>query len=182
MEGNPASYEAVKGHLRQFASFARVKKYVESDPSHDDKDDPLDREWFYLVVDGKPKLLILGLQENCYRCEECGYEVAIGSSFDNLLKHMHEVHKDKVGNLSLEKGNYDKWREFDYVLVVSGKGHYEKNMLQVLADFNWNIIYEDALGAIGFKTPKQKLLIRKSKDHHKSFDFMMIMAKTLPLI
>ena len=62
MEGNPASYEAVKGHLRQFASFARVKKYVESDPSHDDKDDPLDREWFYLVVDGKPKLLILGLQ------------------------------------------------------------------------------------------------------------------------
>ena len=47
-------------------------------------------------------------------------------------------------------------------------------MLQVLADFNWNVIFEDALDAIGFKSPKQKLLIRKAKDHHKAFDFMMI--------
>ena len=112
MEGNPASYESVKNHTRQFASFVRVKKYVESDPSHDGKDNPLEREWFYIVVDGKPKLLILGLQESCYRCEICGYKVAIGSSFEALVNHLHEVHD--VDPSTIQKDEYDDWREFDY--------------------------------------------------------------------
>ena len=51
----------------------------------------------------KTKLFILGLQ-----CKECGFNVAIGSSFEEHVKHLHE---------DIEEQKYDGWTKFDYPLV-----------------------------------------------------------------
>ena len=57
--GNPSSLEEVKNHLRQYASWTRISKYCRSDPKYvkNELNENLEREWFHLFVDGKPRSL-----------------------------------------------------------------------------------------------------------------------------
>ena len=180
MYGNPSSLENIKNHLRCYGSFARVPRYCQSDENYScDRDESLEHEWFYLTTDGKPRLLIINLQENCYRCmnPRCGYRVALGYGFESLCQHLWEVHGEEV---SMDKEqNYHSWREFDFVLSLSGRGHKEKNMISTLIEFHFETVMEHLLESIGFVTAAQKLLIRKAKDHHKAWDFLMIITEAL---
>ena len=177
MEGNPSSLANVKNHLRQYGSFVRIPKYCEADEDYKSVDSSLQHHWFYLTVDGKPRLLILNLQENQYRCLEdsCGYKTSQGYGFEALVEHLENKHKRIFK--SIKEEDFCHWREFNFPLVLSGKGHKEKNMLEVLFNFNWTIIIEHCAEAIGFVSPKQKILLKKVKDHHKAFDFFMIMME-----
>ena len=180
MAGNPSSLENVKYHLRCYGSFARVPRYCQSDDGYSsERDESLNHEWFYLTTDGKPRLLIINLQENSYRCmnPRCGYKVALGYGFEALCQHLLESHGETV---SLEEErNYHAWREFDFVLSLSGRGHKEKNMISTLIEYHFDVIMEHLMESIGFVTAAQKLLIRKAKDHHKSWDFLMIITEAL---
>ena len=167
MEGNPSSLANVKSHLWQYGSFVRIPKYCEADEDYCSDNRDLQHHWFYLTVDGKPRLLILNLQENQYRCMEegCGYRLSPGYGFEALIEHLHSKHNKEIqGN---EEEAFSHWREFDFPLVLSGKGHKEKNMLEVLFNFNWVILIEHCAEAIGFSSPKQKILLKRVKDHHK---------------
>ena len=122
------------------------------------------------------RLLILNLQENQYRCCElrCGLKYNIGYGFESLIHHLNVEHGQ---NVSLDdESQFVSWREFDFPLVLSGKGHKEKNMMQVLFSFNWPVLLEHCAEAISFNTPKQKNLLMMVKDHHKAMDFLQILT------
>ena len=180
MSGNPNSLENVRYHLRCYASFARVPRYCHHDDQYDNAlDQSLEHQWFYLTTDGKPRLLILNLQENCYRClyPKCGYNLALGYGFEALVDHLQTCHGETVTRES--EPDYHSWREFDFVLSLSGRGHKEKNMISTLIEFHFPIIMEHLLESLGFVSPAQKMLIRKAKDHHKAWDFMVIIQEAL---
>lgn len=109
----------------------------------------------------------------------CGYRMALGTGFDALLVHLQEVHGEEVAEY--KESDYHSWREFDTVLSLSGRGHKEKNILSVLIEYNFDIIFEPCMESLGFVSPKQKLLLRKAKDHHKTFDFLMIVNESLEM-
>ena len=94
-----------------------------------------------------------------------------------LAEHMETEHGQV---LALEdEPKYASWREFDFLLVSSGRGHKEKNMMAILFDFHWNIIIEHCVEIIGFRSPKQKILLQKTKDHHLSFDLIKVIAEAI---
>ena len=62
---------------------------------------------------------------------------------------------------------------------MSGRGHKEKNFINILFDFHWDILIEHVCESVGFIIPKQKLLMRKCKDHHKGFDLLMILSEAI---
>ena len=62
----------------------------------------------------------------------CGYRVALGYGFESLCQHLLEVHGEEVS--MEEEQNYHSWREFDFVLSLSGRGHKEKNMTSTLIE------------------------------------------------
>ena len=48
-----------------------------------------------------------------------------------------------------------------------------------MIEFHFETVMEHLLESIGFVTAAQKLLIRKAKDHHKAWDFLMIITEAL---
>ena len=48
-------------------------------------------------------------------------------------------------------------------------------MMEILYKFNQAIIIKHCSEALGLVSPKQKILIKNVKDHHKAFDFLMIL-------
>ena len=56
------------------------------------------RELYTLTTDGKPRLLVLNLKKNSYRCMNmrCGYKVALGTGFQALMSHLLEFHGEEI--------------------------------------------------------------------------------------
>ena len=123
------------------------------------------------------RLLILNLMENCYQCYHPGCGVPVGHGYQALVEHMEREHSEDISNSQVE--SFNSWKEFDFVFVLSGRGHKEKNMLNILFDFHWEPVIEHICESIGLCTPKQKLLIRKVKDHHKGWDVLMILSQAI---
>ena len=51
----------------------------------------------------------------------CGYTTAVGSGFEALVHHLATKHQEEVS--MDEEMNYSSWREFDFILLLSGRGH-----------------------------------------------------------
>ena len=108
---------------------------------------------------------------------KCDYSVCLGYGFNALIKHMALEHNENIK--PEDEGKFASWREFDFLCVLSGRGHKEKNMMNVLYDFHWEVLIEHCLEILGFSSLKQNILIRKTKDHHLSFDFIKVLTEAV---
>ena len=78
----------------------------------------------------------------------CGYKVALGTGFEALMSHLLEFHGEEIS--LQDEPKYYSWREFDSVLSLSGRGHKEKNIIETLIGYNYDVIFEHLLESIGF--------------------------------
>ena len=56
------------------------------------------------------------------------------------------------------------------MVLRTGPGHEEMNMIRSFAEMYWEIIYSEFGKTQGFVTEKAQLFFKRCGDHHQSFD------------
>ena len=60
--------------------------------------------------------------------------------------------------------------EFDWVVIRSGLGHEEMNMLRAFVELYWDVVYKEFGKTQGFLTDKALSFFKACKDHHQAWD------------
>ena len=68
--------------------------------------------------------------ENCYQCYQPNCGVPTGHGYQALVDHMASEHNEDISEA--EVSVFDSWKEFDFVLVLSGQGHKDKKYIEHL--------------------------------------------------
>lgn len=121
------------------------------------------RYWVIIYCDGLPHSLILNLIESFYVCQICKAEV-LGS--DEIQKHIDEFHKGE---------QVDFLREFSWILLKSGGGHYESNLLKSFYELNWIPFMSKLCSIWGFETEPAQKTAKACHDHHKSIQMLQLL-------
>lgn len=150
---NPNSYESVITVLQHMGRDAGIRQYTP-----DGK-----REWLTVVCDGLPYIIALKLLSDTYTCDTCQVPVY---GLEAYKKHMASVHNDVTPQYG---------KEFEWVHLRIGHGHYEMNMVRSFLALNWEVFMKDVAYVMGFRSPNAQQYARSGGDHHKSWELMTIM-------
>lgn len=112
---NPNSFENLILVLRHIGKTAGVKRYGGND-----------REWLTVCCDVLPYTMLLKLTQEYLVFAKCR------KGFIGIEKFQHHVNSEHIGEDIVEH-----IREFDWVHLKIGDGHYEMNLMKAFIDMNW---------------------------------------------
>ena len=143
---NPNSFDSLITVLRKIGKDAGIHRYG------GDK-----RFWTVVCCDGLPYHLCMKLVDVMLTCTLCQ------SSFfgeEALRKHFASSHNDQSPEF---------YREFDWVLLRIGAGHYEMNMIKAFTELNWQPFLSDLCRLLSFKSPAAQQSAKRCDSHHKAW-------------
>ena len=158
---NPNSLESCKLILRQIGLVSGIKQYGKGD-----------REWLFVVCDGMPFGLCKKIIETTFRCKLCQSTGSIQSfSSDKQFEdHHNNTHADKQPQ---------KFREFDWVILRPGNGHFEMNMFKSFIELNWEVFFSELAKLMGFKSENAQRAAKHATDNHKTWSLLQIAYEAL---
>jgi hypothetical protein len=119
------------------------------------------RQWIVVVSDGLPYTLGLTVVKETKVCNVC-HKSFLGDV--ELQQHFTKTHPSESVLF---------YHEFDWVILKSGGGHYEMNMVKSFFELNWVPFLSEYVKLFGFKTDRAQNYAKACKDYHKSW-FMLL--------
>lgn len=152
---NPNSYSTIIQVIQNIGIRAGIKQYGG------------EREWLFIECDGLPYNTLREILPNVWRCPECK-ECFFGLD-------VYEGHKCFILR------NVEPFREFGWLVPVSGLLHLEMNLCRAFVKLNWDVFTSDLGKTLGFQSPKAQEYLKKGSDHHKTWHFLEILYSSLSL-
>lgn len=147
---NPNSYDSIVTVLRHIGKVAGVKWYGGEE-----------REWVSVCCDGLPYSIVLRVTQEYITCAECK-EGFMG--VDNFESHAFSKHD----------GNVKHIREFDWVMLTTGDGHYEMNLMKTFFELNWDVCLKALAQKMGWNSELALKCAKNCYDNHKTWQILMI--------
>ena len=141
---NPNSYDSLRAVLRKIGEDAGIRRYGGTQ-----------RYWTVVCCDGLPYHLCMKLIQQTFTCSKCKESI-----FGNKLMSTHV--KNKCPGASV-------FREFDWVLLKIGGGHYEANMMKAFMELNWEPFMSNLCHTLSFQSPLAQQSAKRCDDHHKTW-------------
>ncbi|XP_071792455.1 uncharacterized protein [Asterias amurensis] len=148
---NPNSYETITEVLRHVGRCAGISKYGSGK-----------RKWTFLTMDGLPFTMAYNIIQETYTCKLCNISV-----YGNSKKSSHCADFHQGEDSFLE-------REFDWVVLRIGHGHFEMNMKKAFMEINFAPFMADITNELGFKSSTAQKYVKKCSDNHKAWDLICI--------
>ena len=155
---NPNSIDNIVLVLRHIARKAKIAKYYR------DYERPTDaRYWTFVCCDGLPHGIVRKLIEEYLVCSVCEKGVL---GIQDAQKHEIE-HRGSGIKISFT-------REFDWVFLLTGEGHYEMNLMKCFMELNWNVFMKTFVDAMGWSSEKAQQCALNCTDNHKAWQMLLI--------
>lgn len=148
---NPNSYDTITEVLRHVGRCAGISKYGSGK-----------RKWTFVIMDGLPFTMAYNIVQGTYTCKLCQISV-FGA--DKKMNHCTEVHEGEDSFMD---------REFDWVVLRIGHGHFEMNMKKAFMEVNFAPFMADITNELGFKSANAQKYVKQCSDNHKAWDLMCI--------
>ena len=145
---NPNSYESLTAVLRKIGQDAGITRYGGNK-----------RSWMIVCCDGLPYHLCMKLIKETWICRKCSECIFGSEKMDNHLQHTCK--------------HSSAYREFDWVLLKIGGGHYEMNMFKSFVELNWEPFLSDLASTLSFKSPLAQLSAKRCDDTHKTWALLL---------
>ncbi|KAJ8300729.1 hypothetical protein KUTeg_022248 [Tegillarca granosa] len=150
---NPNSYDSVMLILKSIGIKAGIKQYGTGN-----------REWISIVCDGLPYGLCIRVIRDSYRCLSCySQETFFGNSA-----------REKHANICHNNAEPEFKKEFEWVVLRPGLGHYEMNMCKSFIKLNWDCFMSGLAKVMGFRNDNAQKAAKNCNDHHKSMSLLQI--------
>ena len=155
---NPNSIDNIILVLRHIARKAKIAKYFK------DQERPRDaRFWTFICCDGLPHGLVRKLIEEYLICSVC----------EAGLLGIEEAQKHEAQHCS--SGVKPKFlKEFDWIFLLTGEGHYEMNLMKSFMELNWNVFMKVFAEAMGWTSEKAQKCALNCTDNHKTWQMLLI--------
>jgi hypothetical protein len=150
---NPNSYDSITLILRRIGQDAGIHRYG------GDK-----RHWTYVCCDGLPYNLALKVIEQTFICASC----------DKSIFGKEEIRKHEricTDDASEQHGRY--YREFDWVVLRTGDGHVEMNMMKSFMELNWDVFMSDMCRVLSFQSLLAQASAKRCDDTHKTWAILI---------
>ena len=152
---NPNAYDTVKLVLRRIGVEANISRYCDSSCTNP-------RQWLFVMCDGLPYGLAHRLIHDTFYCTKCKDSVMGKDAFKS---HVHKEHHSEPTELVLE---------FDWVVLLIGKGHLEMNMSKSFFELNWEPFLKELVKLMGFRSEFALQSAKLCRDNHKTWDLLNI--------
>ena len=162
---NPNSIESMILVLRHIGKKGNIEKYIHhqnarsSSFSHSKN---CVRYWTFVCCDGLPHALVRRLVEEYFVCSVC-QKGCLGMK--EAQHHGKNVHPE---------GETTFHREFDWVFLLTGDGHYEMNLMKSFMELNWNVMMKMFADVMGWKSEKAQQAALSCSDNHKTWQMLNI--------
>ena len=133
---NPNSYENIKLILRKIGVDANIARYKATAQNTD----RYCRQWLFVMCDGLPYVLAHKVIHESHYCTFCK-DSFLG--YETFKAHMRQSHQTEQAQIILE---------FDWVILLIGKGHVEMNMIKSFFELNWEPFLKDLAKRMGYCT------------------------------
>jgi len=81
-----------------------------------------------------------------------------------------KAHRDQAHS---SEDHFTFFREFDWVHLKVGDGHYEMNLMKSFMELNWDVCMTDLVQLMGWKSEIAINCAKKCTDNHKSWQLFM---------
>lgn len=147
---NPNSNESVSLVMRHIGINCGIKRYGGSE-----------RSWAFVCCDGRPHSLYHKILEESILCNYCQKPFQSQKVYKD---HHKSCHQNLTPSCS---------REFDWVYMRIGGGHYEMNALKAFFELNWIPYLEKMCELMGFNSENAKYFAKTCKDHHLAWQLLL---------
>jgi hypothetical protein len=120
------------------------------------------RKWVSVCCDGLPYGLVLQIIRNYFVCGLCKFG-CMGK--DVLSQHKSTKHPDT--------GDLEFTREFSWVHLMVGDGHYDMHLMKAFVELNWEVFMKDLVIVMGWKSEAALQSAGKCYDNHKTWQLLM---------
>lgn len=128
------------------------------------------REWVRVGFDGVPYRLAEDLIQNVVQCARCD-DIFDSSSKKKIKNHSeHCVAED-----------HELKKIFQNLLLVTGSGHMEKNLILAIFTFLKDIMLGEVASKLGFRSPNAQKFIFGCGNHHVSWQICQILEQSIGL-
>lgn len=148
---NPNSLQTLALVLRHIGKEAGLKIYGGTE-----------REWTSVACDGLPYSLIMKLKEEAFICNECQSKIMGRGSME---AHWTSSHSDIPCK--------DFAKEFNWVNLKVGDGHYEMNMMKSFIELNWETYIQELVQRMGWRSEAALACAKKCTDNHKTWQVIL---------
>ena len=148
---NPNSHESLVLVLRHIRVEGGRKRYGGNK-----------REWMLICGDGLPYTLVFNLIQQYLVSSICkaGFMGA-----NALSTHQTEIHQEANGPF---------FREFDWIVLKVGDGHYEMNLMKSFMDINWHVCMSELAKRMGWKSEAAQKSAKNCSDNHKTWQLLNV--------
>ncbi|CAG2237719.1 unnamed protein product [Mytilus edulis] len=147
---NPNSNETVSLVLRHIGINMGIKRYGGKE-----------RSWAFVCCDGRPHSLYQKILEESVMCNHCNQTFPTR----NTYKEHHRLKHPPLRPFCS--------REFDWLYMRIGGGHFEMNAMKAFFELNWTPFLEKLCELMGFKTENAKHFAKTCKDHHVAWQLLL---------
>ena len=155
---NPNSIDNIILVLRHIARKAKIAKYFK------DYERPKDaRFWTFICCDGLPHGLVRKLIEEYLICSICEAGLL---GIEEAQKHETQHSNSGVKPKFL--------KEFDWIFLLTGEGHYEMNLMKSFMELNWNVFMKVFAETMGWTSEKAQKCALNCTDNHKTWQMILI--------
>ena len=150
---NPNSGESVV--LRHIGINCGIKRYGGNE-----------RHWTFVCCDGRPHSLYQKLLNDCVICAICTQSFLTRSAYKEHHKNQHTNQSPSCS------------REFDWLYLRIGLGHYEMNIIKSFFELNWIPFLEKMCEILKFNSENAKYFAKTCKDHHVAWQLLLVFHTT----
>ncbi|MEW8547705.1 MAG: hypothetical protein AB2693_29710 [Candidatus Thiodiazotropha sp.] len=148
---NPNSFDSLKLVLRHIGNLAGIKRYGGTE-----------REWVIVCCDGLPYTMVFRMIQEYLTCTTCN------SGF--LGSEQFEQHKKQHPGVN----DVQYIREFDWVMLHTGDGHYEMNLMKAFVELNWDVFMAMLAKRMGWTSESALKAAKLCYDNHKTWQLILV--------
>ena len=147
---NPNSVENLKLVLRHLGTLAGIKRYGGDE-----------RDWVIICCDGLPYTMVRRMIEEYFTCAICSKGFLGNEAFDLHKKEHPDIEDVKFV------------REFDWIILKMGDGHYEMNLMKAFVELNWDIFMKPLVNRMGWTSEAAMKAAKMCYDNHKTWQLIL---------
>ncbi|CAH1778669.1 unnamed protein product [Owenia fusiformis] len=148
---NPNSYASLEAVMRDIGKEAGIERYGGSI-----------RHWLSVCCDGLPFSLLINMIFDHITCQSCNKTIIGEDEFKIHLETEHPIDEPKY------------YREFDWVLLIPGDGHYEMNLVKSYVELMWEVCYKELVRMLGWRSDAALVSAKKCRDYHKAWQTLIV--------
>ena len=152
---NRNSIDTIVQVLRHIGTNAGLSRYSGSE-----------RKWLIICCDGSPFTLMVKICREFLLCLECN------KNFMGSKEFLQHVEKSYSNHCTYEILHM---REFDWIVLLPGDGHYEMNFMKAYFELNWNVFIQRLVISMGWRSEATQNSAKRCHDNHKTWQLLMVL-------